>query len=130
ERLHDLCEDRDAAGQDRRPVRAQPWQLERLDAPRGDDAADDLLRRRRADAPLDEPELVRDLADRADGPRRADRARPPQAAELRDDRPQLETDGEPRALEALLAQLAVAEVELRQLHAADRQALELPWLVA
>src|SRR5690606_40929977 len=43
---------------------------------------------------------------------------------------QLETDGEPRALEALLAQLAVAEVELRQLHAADRQALELPWLVA
>src|SRR5690606_15100496 len=108
----------------RRPVGIQPGELERLDATRGDHALDHLLGRGETDPALDEPELVRDLADRAYRARGADRPNPAEAPERRDDGPQLQARGEPRAVEALLAELAAAEMPLRQLDAADRQALQ------
>src|SRR6185503_4560293 len=65
------------------------------------------------------------IARRADGARGADRALPAPASKGRHHRPELEPHGQPRALEALRAELAVVEMRTADAHAADVQALEL-----
>src|ERR671912_1276493 len=55
---------------------------------------------------------------------------PPAAPKRRSDRPKLEPHGEPRALEALLTELAVGEVGAADADAADVQAFEMLRLMA
>ena len=130
QRAHDLREDRDAARKHGLTILAEPRQLELLDSFGLDHCLDDGLERRQGDAAFEESELLRDVARGADRARRPDRAAPTEPPKNRGDRAQLEPCCEARAIETLLAQLAVAEMLLTQADAADSETLEVPRLVA
>src|SRR6185503_4583539 len=130
QRAQDLREYCHAAGENRSAVGAETRQAELIAASHLDELLDDGFHGGGSDAALDQAELARNVARRADCPRRTDRSLPTFAPKRRSDRPKLEAYGEARTIETFRTELAVVEVRFTDADATNVQTLEMLRLVA